>query len=144
MFSMAANWLGLRVAFSWSSFKSGSIGPLFIIPALQHNAELNPLRLARQRLPGPSCAVQQQSAYRLVRLASGAYSVRSVAHGETFHPVIGPVAEAEALYVGQLELRRQLATAAGEFVIWDIGLGAAANPLTVIRASRDSAVRLRI
>ena len=35
--------------------------------------------------------------YKVVRLVNGAFSVRSVAHRETFHPVVGPVAEAEAL-----------------------------------------------
>ena len=82
--------------------------------------------------------------YKLVRLTSGAHSLHSFAHGETFHPVIGPVAEAEALYVNQLQLRERLKNHAGEFVIWDVGLGAAANALTVLRATRDlpGAIRL--
>ncbi|MEN9778327.1 MAG: hypothetical protein RJB04_2082, partial [Verrucomicrobiota bacterium] len=33
-------------------------------------------------------------AYSLVQLANGTTSIRSLAEGETFHPVIGPVAEA--------------------------------------------------
>ncbi len=37
--------------------------------------------------------------------------------------MIGPVAEAEALYVKQLKLRERLAAHAGEFVIWDVGAG---------------------
>lgn len=73
--------------------------------------------------------------YKLVKLASGEHSLHSLAHGETFHPVIGPVAEAEALYVNQLRLRERLQQHAGEFVIWDVGLGAAANALTVLRAT---------
>jgi len=82
--------------------------------------------------------------YRIVKLANGAYSVHSVAHRETFHPVIGPVAEAEALYVRQLHLLERLRRHEGEFVIWDVGLGAAANALTVVRNTRDipSSVRL--
>jgi len=87
--------------------------------------------------------VQNQSGYRLVKLASGAYSVRSLAHAETFHPVIGPVAEAEALYVRQLKLRERVANQR-EFVVWDIGLGAAANPLTVLRALREKPIQLQI
>jgi hypothetical protein len=82
--------------------------------------------------------------YKLVRLASGRYSIHSLAHGETFHPVIGPVAEAEALYVDQLQLRERLKEHAGDFVIWDVGLGAAANPLTVLRATRDLACPIRL
>ena len=75
--------------------------------------------------------------YILVTLANGVRSVRSLAEAETFHPVIGPVAEAEALYVRQLRLRERFTAHAGEFVIWDIGLGAAANALTVLRAIGD-------
>lgn len=82
--------------------------------------------------------------YSLVTLANGVRSVRSHAEAETFHPVIGPVAEAEALYVRQLRLRERLAAHAGEFVIWDVGLGAAANTLTVLRATRDLPCRLRL
>lgn len=87
---------------------------------------------------------QPGSGYRIVRLASGAHSVHSLAHHETFHPVVGPVAEAEALYVRQLGLVERLRREAGEFVIWDVGLGAAANPLTVLRAARevDRAIRI--
>ena len=80
----------------------------------------------------------------MVRLANGAYSVHSLAHRETFHPVIGPVAEAEALYVRQLRLVARLSGHLGEFVIWDVGLGAAANALTVLRATRSLACTLRL
>lgn len=82
--------------------------------------------------------------YQLVRLANGAFSLHALAEGETFHPVIGPVAEAEALYVRQLRLRERLASAPGEFVVWDVGLGAAANVLTVLRAAQGLRAQLRI
>ena len=82
--------------------------------------------------------------YKLVRVAGGAHSIHSLAHGETFHPVIGPVAEAEALYVRQLGLRERLKNHVGEFVVWDVGLGAAANALTVLRAANDSPCSLRL
>ncbi len=75
--------------------------------------------------------------YKLVKLANGVHSVHSLAHRETFHPVVGPVAEAEALYVRQLRLVDRLQHQTGECVIWDVGLGAAANALTVLRATRD-------
>ena len=82
--------------------------------------------------------------HRLVNLANGSHSIHSLAEGETFHPVIGPVAEAEALYVRQLDLRRRLSQHTGEFVIWDVGLGAAANPLTVLSATREIACSIRL
>jgi tRNA U34 5-methylaminomethyl-2-thiouridine-forming methyltransferase MnmC len=82
--------------------------------------------------------------YRIVKLANGAHSVHSLAHAETFHPVVGPVAEAEALYVRQLGLVDRLRRHSGEFVIWDVGLGAAANAVTVLRAARDCACAIRL
>ena len=75
--------------------------------------------------------------YRLVRLRNGACSVRALAEDETFHPGIGPAAEAGALYVRQLRLPERVRETSGEFVIWDVGLGAAANALTVIRLVRE-------
>jgi hypothetical protein len=88
--------------------------------------------------------VPTDSGYQLVRLNNGICSVRSLADGETFHPVVGPVAEAEVLYVNQLRLRERLRHHAGEFVVWDVGLGAAANALTVLRATRDLACHIRL
>jgi hypothetical protein len=75
--------------------------------------------------------------YRIVRLASGVHSVHAIESGETFHPVIGPVAEAEALYVRQLNLPERVREEPGVFVVWDVGLGAAANVLTFLRATGD-------
>jgi hypothetical protein len=88
--------------------------------------------------------VSAHGPYRLVKLAGGVHSVHSVAHHETFHPVIGPVAEAEALYVGQLRLRERLRAQRGKFVVWDVGLGAAANALTVLRAARRFPCSIRL
>ena len=74
------------------------------------------------------------SGYKLVTLANGVHSVHSLAYGETFHPVIGPVAEAEALYVRQIGLAERLRRHSGEFVLWDVGLGAAANAVNILIA----------
>lgn len=89
--------------------------------------------------------------YKIVRLTNGVHSVQSLAHGETFHPVIGPVAEAEALYVRQINLPERLSafnasreSSLGEFVVWDIGFGAAANPITVLCSIQSVGGRLRL
>src|SRR5437762_11275389 len=76
------------------------------------------------------------SDYRIVRLPNGACTVHSLSYAETFHPVVGPTAEANALYVGQLRLSERLRAHARPFVVWDVGLGAAANALTVLDAAR--------
>ena len=82
--------------------------------------------------------------YQLVHLNNGICSVRSLADDETFHPVIGPVVEAEALYVNQLRLCERLHNHSGEFVIWDVGLGAAANAIAALRATREIPGQLRL
>jgi hypothetical protein len=82
--------------------------------------------------------------YQIVRLKNGICSIRSLAEDETFHPVVGPVAEAEALYVRQLRLRQRLQSHHGEFVVWDVGLGAAANAISVLRAASDLPCPLRV
>jgi hypothetical protein len=82
--------------------------------------------------------------YKLVQLANGARGVHSLAHGETMHPVIGPAAEATALYVHQLRLVERIREVGGEFVIWDVGLGAAANALAVLRATRHLSCAIRL
>jgi tRNA U34 5-methylaminomethyl-2-thiouridine-forming methyltransferase MnmC len=82
--------------------------------------------------------------YELVRLANGVHSVRSKAENETFHPVLGPVDEARELYVEQLGLRSRIEAARREFVIWDVGLGAAGNIITALIACHGATAKLRI
>lgn len=84
------------------------------------------------------------SGYQLVRLANGVHSIRSLAEHETFHPVVGPVEEARQLYVEQLRLPQRIAGAKREFVIWDVGLGAAANVLTLLEAATQHHATIRI
>jgi len=89
-------------------------------------------------------SVSIHGSYQLVRLANGVHSIRSVAEDETFHPVVGPEAEAEALYARQARLAGRLRESLEPFVIWDVGLGAAANILTVLRAAQPFERPLRV
>src|SRR6476619_5215775 len=72
--------------------------------------------------------------FQIVTVQSGARSLRSRANGETFHPVIGPMAEAVALHVRQQRLVERALETKEPFVIWDVGLGAAANAIAVLDA----------
>ena len=82
--------------------------------------------------------------YRLVQLANGAQTLFSASYGEKMHPGLGPAAEAELLYVRQLQIRERLQNHAGEFVIWDIGLGGAANAIALLCATREISGQLRL
>lgn len=76
----------------------------------------------------------EPATYELVTVQSGARSLRSRECGETFHPVVGPMTEAVGLHVRQQRLVERAAAIAGRFVIWDVGLGAAANAVAVLEA----------
>ncbi len=82
--------------------------------------------------------------YQLVQLANGTRTLFSASYGEKMHPGLGPQAEAEQLYVRQLKIAERLPAQRGEFVIWDVGLGAAANAIAALRATRDISGELRL
>lgn len=94
----------------------------------------------------PPPAPEASPAYELVRLRSGTLGIRSHAYNEVCHPGVGPRAEAEALYVHGLDLPRRLTSqpAGAAFVVWDIGLGGAANATAVIDAAANHPVELQV
>ena len=77
--------------------------------------------------------------YELVTLRGGAHSIRSTAHGETMHIGTDPCTEAMELHVGQQRLAERVAACSESppFVVWDIGLGPAANAITAITAIKE-------
>jgi tRNA U34 5-methylaminomethyl-2-thiouridine-forming methyltransferase MnmC len=79
-------------------------------------------------------AAPESEEFEIVTLLSGVRSLRSRANGETFHPVVGPMAEAVGLHVRQQRLVERAEMTAGPFVIWDVGLGAAANAVAGLEA----------
>ena len=86
-------------------------------------------------------------AFELVTLRGGGRGIRSLRYGEICHPGVGPREEAEAVYVEALSLRRRWLDRGGvgePFVIWDVGLGGAANAMAVMQAAGETGVRLRV
>ncbi len=69
--------------------------------------------------------------FELVSLPGGLHTLRDLDTGETFHPVVGPMAEAGAIHIGPLQLDSRLRNQ-HEFTIWDVGLGAAANAVALL------------
>ena len=84
------------------------------------------------------------SDYQIVPLANGEKTLFSASYGEKMHPGLGPQAEADLLYVRQLQICGRMDSGAGEFVIWDIGLGGAANAIAALRATCELSGRLRL
>jgi queuine tRNA-ribosyltransferase len=82
--------------------------------------------------------------HEIIRTRGGALAVRSVAEGEVMHPGVGPLVEAEQLYVGQSRLAERLHES-GKLVLFDVGLGAGSNALAAWQASeKSSAGRLHL
>ncbi len=75
--------------------------------------------------------------FELVDLPGGGKTLRLANTKQVFHPVIGPVAEAERIHLAGTRLvERADALVPGPFTVWDVGLGAAANALTAVAALR--------
>ena len=75
-------------------------------------------------------------------------AIRQISSGETMHAHTSPIEEAWTLYVEQSQLRERIRLSgdanpreASPLVIWDVGLGAAANALAAIQCYQEEADR---
>jgi queuine tRNA-ribosyltransferase len=75
--------------------------------------------------------------HEVVRTRGGALAMRSLDAGEVMHPGVGPLVEAQQLYVQQSRLAERLA-AGGDVTVFDVGLGAGSNALAA-RAAAEAA-----
>jgi queuine tRNA-ribosyltransferase len=75
--------------------------------------------------------------HEVVRTKTGAKAMRSLEADEVMHPGVGPLVEADELYVRQSRLRERLAE--GPLVVFDVGMGAASNALAARRAAMNAA-----
>jgi queuine tRNA-ribosyltransferase len=80
--------------------------------------------------------------HEVVRTSGGALAIRSLDAGEVMHPGVGPLVEAEALYVRQSRLVHRLRE--GHVVLFDVGLGAGSNALAARAAAEASGGRLEL
>lgn len=76
--------------------------------------------------------------YTLESSPQGFTSIKHLISGEVMHSVIPPEEEAKKLYVEQSRLA-ELVQQPGEIVLWDIGMGAAANAMMAIRTFEELA-----
>jgi queuine tRNA-ribosyltransferase len=97
---------------------------------------------------GSAATHDTRAARRRLRLKRGRYEVivrddvgyiRDTASGEVMHSVNDPAREAHSLYVEQSRLLARLQVSVEQpLVVWDVGLGAAANAMAAILAVESS------
>lgn len=84
-------------------------------------------------------------AYEVHTAPEGFASIRHIASGEIMHSRTPPIEEARRLYIEQSSLAEQVplqdGTEAGPLVIWDVGLGAAANAMAAIQCYEEQAAK---
>ncbi|MCP4444222.1 MAG: tRNA guanosine(34) transglycosylase Tgt [Myxococcales bacterium] len=94
----------------------------------------NPVLTAPPKRKAAKKGPQSLGHYEVHRHETGFASIRHTSSGEIMHSHNPPLKEAEELYVQQSKLREALLASTNEpFVVWDVGLGAAANALAAIR-----------
>ncbi len=94
----------------------------------------NPVLPPRRNKP----RIRSLGAYEIHVAREGFASIRHVASGEIMHSRTDPMEEARRLYVEQSRLAERLVEAESPLVIWDVGLGAAANAIAAIRCYEAS------
>ena len=76
--------------------------------------------------------------FEIVKTTAGAISIRNKLVNEIMHNPVGPWVEANSLYISQSNLKELLSkTEAPELVVFDVGLGAAANALATLHCARS-------
>ncbi len=81
--------------------------------------------------------------FEIVTLKSGVTSIRDLESGEILHPAIGPMAEANRLHIDQQKISER-ASQKGRLIIWDVGLGGAANAIAALEALKDCQATVEI
>src|SRR3954465_11768016 len=74
--------------------------------------------------------------YEIHRAWEGFASIRQISSGEIMHSRTDPIEEARQLYVEQARLTERLRSESP--IIWDVGLGAAANAMAAIECYEKS------
>jgi queuine tRNA-ribosyltransferase len=107
--------------------------------AFLHAPDLdNPIRQSKPKKQRPT----RLGNYEVHLAREGFASIRHVSSGEIMHMRTPPMEEAQQLYVEQSRLAERLREVdAGPLVIWDVGLGAAANAIAAIRCYETAAER---
>jgi len=112
--------------------------------AFLHESDMdNPIREQRAKRPKST----KLGDYEVHKAWEGFASIRQISSGEIMHSRTAPMEEATRLYVEQSNLGDRVRLSASEapetaepLVIWDVGLGAAANAMAAINCYEEQAV----
>ncbi|MCA1658082.1 MAG: tRNA-guanine transglycosylase, partial [Verrucomicrobiaceae bacterium] len=111
--------------------------------AFLHEADMdNPIRAQKSK----RTKTLRLGNYEVHKAWEGFASIRQISSGEIMHSRTAPMEEARTLYVEQSNLAERVRLAANEesapatgLVIWDVGLGAAANAMAAINCYEEQA-----
>ncbi|PZR76196.1 MAG: tRNA guanosine(34) transglycosylase Tgt [Chthoniobacterales bacterium] len=111
--------------------------------AFLHEADMdNPIRAQKSK----RTKVLRLGNYEVHKAWEGFASIRQISSGEIMHSRTAPMEEARTLYIEQSNLAERLRLAANEdpatattLIIWDVGLGAAANAMAAISCYEEQA-----
>ncbi|MEY2518758.1 MAG: queuine tRNA-ribosyltransferase [Verrucomicrobiota bacterium] len=111
--------------------------------AFLHEADMdNPIRAQKSK----RTKTLRLGNYEVHKAWEGFASIRQISSGEIMHSRTAPMEEARALYVQQSKLAERVRLDAKEhpataapLVIWDVGLGAAANAMAAINCYEEQA-----
>lgn len=82
--------------------------------------------------------------FEIVTTSAGAVSIRDKVTNEIMHNPVGPWIEANTLYIESSDLKGRLSKEAkDDLIIFDIGLGAAANALATLHCVRNLSHQIR-
>lgn len=99
-----------------------------------HEDDLDNPTVPPRRNPARRTSLGQ---YRIHTAHEGFCSIVHVS-GEIMHSRVAPMDEARNLYVGQARLGERLVRGGKELVLWDVGLGAAANAMAAIECHEET------
>jgi queuine tRNA-ribosyltransferase len=111
--------------------------------AFLHESDMdNPIREQKSKRPKST----KLGDYEVHKAWEGFASIRQISSGEIMHSRTAPMEEATRLYVEQSNLAERVRFSAGEepqsaepLIIWDVGLGAAANAMAAIECYEEQA-----
>jgi tRNA U34 5-methylaminomethyl-2-thiouridine-forming methyltransferase MnmC len=76
--------------------------------------------------------------FEILRYANGTHTLVDADNQQAMHSVIGPLAEADLVYAGRARIEKKLSSDNSRIVLYDIGMGTAANVVATLNRIKRS------